>query len=132
MTDTSLPSAAIRVVVPCNGCTICCRGDGEWLVELQKGDNPKLYPGNVVTTEEGRSFMALNPDGSCVNLTAAGCSVYDTQPLACQEFSCKTYAQLMAPVVNPRAYDIRVMAQGNALISAAAAPAIAAPSANDS
>lgn len=92
--ETIVSSA--RRVVPCDGCTACCRRER---VILQPEDDARLY----------RTVPALGPgvgpndrmlehrvDGTCVYLGPGGCTIHDRAPLVCRKFDCRAWIQLGA------------------------------------
>lgn len=80
-----------RSVVPCNGCTACCRND---LIVLhpEHGDDPAIYRTKpVVNPLTGRPALSLErqANGDCVYLDRrAGCTIWDRAPAVCQRFDC--------------------------------------------
>lgn len=93
------------VNVPCNGCTKCCIGDSIFL-HPEEGDDVSQY--RTVKARNPFSgnmdyMLERNPDGSCVYLTANGCSIHGKAPLICRKFDCRRLAQLV--LTNARARE---------------------------
>lgn len=74
--------------VPCNGCTLCCRGDA---ILLLPGDSDDYQTEPHSLT--GQRMLARKPNGHCIYLGAAGCTIYDRRPQLCREFDCRGLAQ---------------------------------------
>ncbi len=80
-----------RVSVPCGSCHLCCKlmtplrpefGD-----KIEEYDWARWYDGDGTF----RSFILMRkPNGDCVYLTDAGCSIHDRAPSICREFDCRS------------------------------------------
>ena len=72
--------------VDCAGCTACCRGQ---LIVLfpEKGDDVSAYQCHEFVA----GFYALDekPNGDCVYLGEAGCTIHDRVPMMCKRFDCR-------------------------------------------
>ena len=79
--------------VPCNGCTLCCQGDA---IRLLPGDDPTLY--QTVPHDYDARFLMLahKPNGDCVYLGAAGCTIHATKPQMCREMDCRIVAKIIS------------------------------------
>lgn len=77
--------------VPCNGCTACCKHDR---VFLGPRDDPKAYRWHV---EHGYAVLDRQADGSCVYLSANGCSIHDKAPSICKRMDCRVLYMKTAP-----------------------------------
>ncbi|HWS65686.1 MAG TPA: YkgJ family cysteine cluster protein [Steroidobacteraceae bacterium] len=80
-----------RASVPCNGCTLCCKGD---LIVLhpEDGDDPSQYETYVERSPlTGKPVLALmrNAKNECVYLGHDGCTIHERAPLICREFDCR-------------------------------------------
>lgn len=77
--------------VPCNGCTLCCKGDAIFL-HPDKGDDISIYE-TVVTKHplSGKKAHMLKhkPNGDCIYLGEKGCDNYENRPIICREFDCR-------------------------------------------
>lgn len=75
-------------IVPCNGCTICCKGDA---VRLLPGDGLKYFvePHPIF---KGEWMLAHKPNGDCIYLGDSGCTIHDSTPRQCREMDCRTIA----------------------------------------
>ena len=63
--------------VPCNGCRLCCIAQ---LVLLfpDRGDDPASYQTRRLDTPKGPvEVLDHKPNGECVYLGEAGCTIYD-------------------------------------------------------
>ncbi len=81
------------VPVPCNGCTACCRND---LIVLhpELGDRAEDYETMVAPFPiTGKPVLALKhkPEGGCIYLGEAGCTIHDRAPAICREFDCRRF-----------------------------------------
>lgn len=78
--------------VPCNGCTLCCRGDAI-SVSAEYGDDVDQYQtvrhAYPELAAHGGRMLAHKPDGSCVYLGSGGCTIHGRAPLLCREFDCR-------------------------------------------
>ena len=90
-----MASSPMRNAVPCNGCTLCCRGF--FTVQLMRGDAVSTYKTERCPAS-ARLVLARKPNGECAYLGAGGCTIYDRQPLACRAFDCRDLA--LRPVLN--------------------------------
>jgi Fe-S-cluster containining protein len=55
--------------VPCNGCTLCCKGDA---IRLTEEDNPDNYITETHPYISGALMLAHKPDGDCIYLNESG------------------------------------------------------------
>ncbi len=78
--------------VPCKGCTACCRRE-RIILSSEHGDDPKRY--QVVPSRKGDGevywMLAHKPNGDCIYLTDAGCSIHGRAPYACRKFDCRMW-----------------------------------------
>ena len=79
--------------VPCNGCTLCCRGDVITL-HPERGDDPASYdtqkltiPGSGIEVD----ILKKGPDGNCIYLGEGGCTIYERRPAICRTFDCRDW-----------------------------------------
>lgn len=79
----------VERTVPCDGCTLCCRGDAVFL-HADYGDNIYSYK---IEFLRGRPMLAHKPDGSCFYLGESGCTIHDRRPVACREFDCRAFVE---------------------------------------
>src|SRR3954466_3796378 len=81
----------IDVEVKCGSCTACCRSE---IIMLVDGDDPSQYETielatpNPFTGAEVTLALKHRPDGACVYLGDAGCTIHDRRPKICRVFSC--------------------------------------------
>lgn len=78
-------------MVPCNGCTACCKND---VVVLGKGDNLLAYRWH---TEFGRPVLDRKDNGDCVYLLDDGCSIHGKAPGICQRMDCRELYRMTPP-----------------------------------
>jgi putative zinc- or iron-chelating protein len=79
-----------RTVVPCGGCTECCR---HALVEVHEHlDDASQY--QTVVRPNRQRFLKQRADGSCVYLIDNVCSIYERRPFVCRAFDCRMYMLL--------------------------------------
>lgn len=81
------------VHVPCNGCTACCQYDLIFL-HPECGDIVASYrtmpARNPLTGREGLALQH-KPEGGCIYLGEAGCTIHDRSPAICREFDCRRF-----------------------------------------
>lgn len=97
--------------VACGACRACCRWS---TVELREDDDPAIYRGNLIDSD-GILTLRRNPDGSCVYLTAGGCSIWPHHPVVCRAFDCIAMAVLAEKTGwkgDPDGSDDEVLAAG--------------------
>lgn len=78
-------------IVPCNGCTACCKND-LLILHPECGDDPNQYETMaVVNPLTGKDAIALKhkPEGGCIYLSAHGCTIHGLAPAICREFDCR-------------------------------------------
>lgn len=74
-------------IVPCNGCTECCKGDAIYM-HPECGDDARRYK-TEVCQESGRTMLAHKPNGDCVYLDRkTGCTIWERRPVVCREMDC--------------------------------------------
>lgn len=108
--------------VACGDCRACCRWS---TVELREDDDPRIYRGNLVDGGDGTLTLRRKPDGSCVYLTASGCSIWPRHPVVCRAFDCAAVAVLAAKVGwsgDPDGSDDAVLAAGRERAAAISDP----------
>lgn len=94
--------------VPCNGCTACCKNEFKMLLPEQ-GDDVNSYQVEWIDIPKlgRRPMLANKPNGECVYLTDAGCSIHDRAPTICRAFDCRRFFRL-----HSRAERRRMVADG--------------------
>jgi len=92
MGDGATPGSKDPGVVPCNGCTLCCRGD---MVRLLPGDFPSEYQTEPHPLFPGQLMLAHKPNGNCVYLGKGGCTIHETKPIMCRTFDCRNIARAL-------------------------------------
>jgi uncharacterized protein len=84
-----------QAVVPCRGCTACCRSSQ--FVELGPDETDALahIPPALLFPAPGRpGFTVLGYDerGHCPMLVDDRCSIYEHRPRACRTYDCRVFA----------------------------------------
>lgn len=82
MTETKTGRAP-AVLVDCGSCRACCHQ------VVMLGDGETGYDSETIETPLGSlRLLRRQPDGACIYLTAAGCSIYENRPDCCRVFDC--------------------------------------------
>lgn len=110
--------------VPCNGCTLCCRGDAIMLFP-DDGDDVASYETEVWTlpgTSERGHILKHGLDGNCIYLGKGGCTIYERRPLVCRAFDCRRWFLSKTRAERRRAVkegwaDKEIFDRGRALIA---------------
>ena len=82
-----------RAPVPCDGCTRCCRGFQQ--IMLQPEDNPDDYrttPAISALTGKPGLMLQQKPNGDCIYVSAEGCTIHGRTPAVCRTFDCRKMA----------------------------------------
>lgn len=79
-------------VIPCDGCTECCKTD-QVILRPEAGDELAFYDLEYIESAlyPGQRVPALKRDphtGHCVYLRDAGCAIHNRAPWTCQRFHC--------------------------------------------
>lgn len=82
-------------LVPCDGCTACCRGPGRRPLRLKRFEEHEFKTMAI----DGVRYVRQSVDGTCVYSTPNGCAVYERRPSACRTFDCRDYAEHYLPHV---------------------------------
>ncbi|MFZ0454404.1 MAG: YkgJ family cysteine cluster protein [Ignavibacteriaceae bacterium] len=106
------------IFVPCNGCTLCCRGDA---VKIDDEDIEKGYQVEPHPYVRGELMIAHKENGECIYLVENGCGIHDRAPLLCRSADCRSLALKFDFVTAMNLHDIglidiRVWDQGNKLL----------------
>ena len=75
--------------VPCDGCTLCCRGDA---IRILPNDDPAQFQTAPHDHFKGQLMLAHKPNGDCVYLEEYGCSIHGRAPQMCKEMDCRQLA----------------------------------------
>ena len=104
--------------VPCNGCTLCCHGDA---VRLLPGDGLD-YQVEPNPHFPGQFMLAHKPNGDCIYLEAAGCSIHARRPKMCREMDCRLVAQVYTKrrIMKVAHFQLSVWERGRELIKQSA------------
>jgi hypothetical protein len=105
--------------VPCNGCTLCCQGDA---IRLTEEDYPENYITEPHPYIPGALMFAHKPNGDCIYLNEAGCSIHDRAPSLCRSADCRSIAlkydfDTAMQLHKIKRIDIRVWDKGNDLLN---------------
>lgn len=99
-----------RQIVPCDGCTVCCRDEHVFL-HPERGDDPSRYhTRELFNPLTGLMGIALAADerGACVYLGDRGCTIHDAAPAICRAFDCKGLYERLAEVFGMREVNTAV------------------------
>ncbi len=107
-----------RTDVPCNGCTLCCQRD---LIRLEAEDDVSTYITEPHPLVPHAFMLAHKPDGSCIYLSATGCTIHERAPFQCRIADCRGIARRLsfdeALLLHAAArLDIRVWDRGTMLL----------------
>ena len=102
MTNTTMSRTADapEALVPCNGCTACCRNTAPIGIWPSHGDNLAFYiqrdmVEEFVETIDGHTgtgyALRRKPHGDCHFLGDSGCTIYDHRPYQCRTFDCRAF-----------------------------------------
>lgn len=90
--------------VPCNGCTACCQHDLVFL-HPEQGDIVESYitfeATNPLTGEHGHALQH-KPEGGCVYVGEAGCTIHGRAPAICRVFDCRQLYKDLMSIPRPR------------------------------
>lgn len=104
-------------VVPCNGCTACCRN--EIVVLVAADGDPADWECDEVRdpiTGETHHHLKKREDGACVYLGENGCTIHERAPLICRSFDCRI---AFLSISGDRAERRRIMHDSKDLVLAA-------------
>lgn len=82
--------------VPCNGCTLCCKGPGRVMLHPGLGDDPTKFDHEMVFDFYGLPTgfaLKRKEDGSCIYLEDKGCAIWPNTPGVCRAFDCRDFAK---------------------------------------
>lgn len=77
-------------VVPCNGCTRCCRGDA---VRILPHEDAARWQTVAHPYKAGARMLAQRADGACVYLSDSGCTRQNDKPQQCHDMDCRNIAR---------------------------------------
>jgi hypothetical protein len=75
--------------VPCDGCTLCCRGDA---IRLLPSDDASKYQTVAHQHFQGQLMLAHKPNHECIYLADYGCIIQGDKPQMCREMDCRQLA----------------------------------------
>lgn len=79
--------------VPCDGCTLCCRGDHIRILPHEDASQWQTIPH---TRLPGQRMLARRANGDCIYLGEKGCTIQDTKPQLCKEMDCRRIAHALS------------------------------------
>lgn len=83
-------------VVPCAGCTACCRSSQFVHIEADEAETLARIPVALQFPAPGRPrghvVLGYDEHGHCPMLVDDRCSIYDARPRACRTFDCRVLA----------------------------------------
>lgn len=84
--------------VPCNGCTLCCRQQDVFLFPDEDANGLAVevaFTPEIMGIKPMRALRLLKtPEGDCIYLGPAGCTIYDKRPRICRMFDCREHYHL--------------------------------------
>jgi Fe-S-cluster containining protein len=108
--------------VPCDGCTLCCRGD-LIILHPDEGDRLSEYETEIVRNPVTTRYdfaLKRHADGACVYLGEGGCTIYGRRPVICRSFDCRRVAQAaLSARLAGRDFSPDVLQRGRELLDAA-------------
>jgi Fe-S-cluster containining protein len=98
-------------LVPCNGCTACCRNTAPIGIWPSHGDNLAFYVQRYMVEEfletidghTGTGYaLRRKPNGDCHFLGDSGCTIYQHRPYQCRTFDSNVLRLTHATTATPR------------------------------
>ena len=79
------------MIVPCNGCRLCCRMMTPLRPEM--GDDVASYQTAMCYTPGQAPYLILDrhANGDCIYLGEQGCTIWERAPYECRMFDCREY-----------------------------------------
>ena len=100
--------------VPCDGCTLCCRGDA---IRMLPGDDLSKFQTIPHDHFKGHLMLAHKANGECVYLYGQGCTIQTDKPQMCREMDCRQLARTIKKKDLKRyGLPLRVWERGRRLI----------------
>ena len=82
-------------VVPCDGCTACCRSAQFVTIGPEESDTLAHVPPALLFPAPGASagtlLLGYDERGHCPMLVDDRCSIYDHRPRACRTYDCRVF-----------------------------------------
>ena len=103
----------ITVTVPCGGCTRCCWND---MVRILPHEDASRWQTEPHPARPDARMLAHRPDGACIYLGEACCTIYGDRPEQCQSMDCRNIAAAITMQEARRLGLRRVWARGNELL----------------
>lgn len=103
-----------EIIVPCDGCTACCRGRAIRPLYIERGDVREDYEHQRVN---GVLALAWNKDGDCVYVGPEGCTIHARRPSLCQRYDCRV--EYLSLTRRQRRADAKVRPYQGAIYKAA-------------
>lgn len=107
--------------VPCNGCTLCCKGPGRVVLHPGLDDDITRYGTDIELIPDVGYALVKNKDNSCVYLVDDGdgkghCGVWPNAPGVCRSFDCRDFARSKWQTLLDPSLRNPVMAKGRELL----------------
>ena len=102
------------VIVPCNGCTACCRGRAIRPLYPERGDVVEDYEHQRV---DGILALAWSEDGDCIYVGPEGCTIHDHRPALCRGYDCRV--EYLSLTRQQRRADVKARPYQRAIYGAA-------------
>ena len=106
-------TAALRgeqdAVVPCDGCTACCRAAQFVLIGPHETDTITHIPEELLFPAPGRPghfVLGYDERGHCPMLVDDRCSIYVHRPRTCRTYDCRVFVAAGAEVDGPGKEDL--------------------------
>ena len=82
-------------VVPCDGCTACCRSSQFIHIEPDEADTIAHVPAELLVPApglpDGHVVMGYDEHGCCPMLVDDQCSIYEHRPRTCRTYDCRVF-----------------------------------------
>jgi len=101
------------MIVPCNGCTLCCVNDA---IRLLPADRFRVYKTEPHEHFRGELMLAHKPNGECVYLGEYGCIIQDRKPQMCREMDCRRVAKGITKKQAKQNGILRIWNKGRSMI----------------
>jgi len=77
------------IVLPCESCTACCRGQMRAVVIYPDEDSSRWQTRRLPKPRLDWRILANEENGDCVYITDAGCSIWEDRPRSCRQYDCR-------------------------------------------
>ena len=104
-----------EIIVPCDGCTACCRGRAIRPLYPERGDVVEDY--EHVYADVDVPVLAWNENGDCVYVGPEGCTIHARRPALCRGYDCRVEWRALSR--RQRRADMRARPYQRAIYAAA-------------